>query len=67
MKDYILDHNFGNYESENNIKKLKIKNKEDLCKYLLNALPNVLNARVDDDFIIKFNDGSVYALLLESK
>lgn len=62
-KDYILDHKWGSYERK--INKLKLRNLEDLKKYLINILPTIYIAEITQDFTFKFLNGNKYKIMLE--
>ena len=64
-KDYVLDHDWGSYESVDRINKLLLRNEEDLKKYLYQVLTTIYNAKVEEDFTITFENGTKVKLILE--
>lgn len=59
MKDYVLSHNWGSFESDQSIKKLKLRNKEDFEKYFINFALTEYRAKIEKLFFLIFDDKKI--------
>lgn len=64
-KDYVLDHDWGCYDSENTINKLMLRNADDFMKYFDNEIGNQYIAEMIDKYILQFEDGKIMQFELE--
>ncbi len=59
-KDYVLDHNWGSYDSNKSVNKLMLRNVEDFIKYFDNEMNNSQYiAEIVDKYKFKFKDGTI--------
>lgn len=59
MKDYVLSHNWGSFESDQSIKKLRLRNKEDFKKYFINFALTEYRAKIEELFFLIFDDKKI--------
>ena len=59
MKDYVLSHNWGSFESDQSIKKLRLRNKEDFKKYFINFALTEYRAKIEKLFFLIFDDKKI--------
>ena len=64
-KDYVLDHNWGSYNSDETINKLMLRNIDDFIKYFDNEIDNQYIAENVGKYIFKFDDGEILQFRLE--
>ena len=62
MKDYILDHDWGSYNSDKTVNKLMLRNEYDFQKYFDMNIKQMFDATVTDDYKIIFFDGEIYQI-----
>ena len=58
-KDYVLDHDWGDYNSEDTINKLMLRNIDDFMKYFDKEIQNQFVATMIEKYVFKFEDGLV--------
>lgn len=66
-KEYVLNHDFGYDRGKEleTLKKLKLRNKDDLCIYVNDVITNAFDAKYQDN-VIEFNqDKSKYKVVIE--
>lgn len=64
-KDYVLDHNWGDYDGKA-IKKLLLRNTDDFIKYFYELVfDKTFNAKVVARNQLMFDDFSVFAMVTE--
>ena len=59
MKDYVLSHNWGSFESDQSIKKLRLRNEEDFKKYFINFALTQYRAKIEELFFLIFDDKKI--------
>lgn len=66
-KDYVLDHDWGSYESDETINKLMLRNTDDFMKYFDNEMTNNLMyvAEIIGKYMYKFKDGTIIQFIPE--
>ncbi len=58
MNDYVINHNFDSWESDKTIKKLKIRNINDLRTYLDLLLLDIFDGKISNNSIVLSNGES---------
>ena len=66
-KEYVLDHNWGSYNTPESINKLALRNEDDALDYFKTILIPLFNMIEIDEDIFKFEDGSVFQITLSVK
>ena len=66
-KDYVLDHDWGSYNSNDTVNKLLLRNEEDFFKYFDKEILNQYNAQVIDKYTFRFEDGETIQFVVEIK
>lgn len=66
-KDYVLDHDWGSYGSDETINKLMLRNTDDFMKYFDNEMTNNLMyvAEIIGKYMYKFKDGTIIQFIPE--
>ena len=66
-KDYVLDHDWGSYHSDETINRLMLRNIDDFMKYFDNEMTNksLYNAEIIGKHIFKFDDGTTIQFIPE--
>ena len=66
-KDYVLDHDWGSYESDETINKLMLRNTDDFMKYFDNEMTTNLMyvAEIIGKYMYKFKDGTIIQFIPE--
>ncbi|MBQ4558554.1 MAG: hypothetical protein IJA61_04200 [Clostridia bacterium] len=64
MKEYINNHNWGSFDSIDKIKKLTLRNFNDLKKYLEMFSQIIFEAKISKNLILDFFNGK-YLIQLE--
>jgi len=65
-KDYVLDHDWGSYDSDETINKLMLRNTEDFIKYFNNEMSNPRYvAETVGQYMFKFQDGTIIQFIPE--
>ena len=66
-KEYVLDHDWGSYESDETINKLMLRNTDDFMKYFDNEMTTNLMyvAEIIGKYMYKFKDGTIIQFIPE--
>ncbi|MBQ7351722.1 MAG: hypothetical protein IJW59_02500 [Clostridia bacterium] len=66
-KDYVLNHDWGSYNSNDTINRLMLRNTDDFMKYFDNEMVNntQYNADIVGKYMFKFEDGAIIQFVLE--
>ena len=66
-KDYVLDHDWGSYDSDDTINKLMLRNTDDFMKYFDNEFTNNPQyiAEIVGKYMFKFKDGTIIQFVPE--
>ena len=66
-KDYVLDHDWGSYNSDETINKLMLRNTDDFMKYFDNEMTNNPQyiAEIVGKYMFKFEDGTIIQFIPE--
>ena len=66
-KDYVLDHDWGSYDSNDTINKLMLRNTDDFMKYFDNEMTNNPQyiAEIVGKYMFKFKDGKTIQFIPE--
>ena len=66
-KDYVLDHDWGSYASDETINKLMLRNTDDFMKYFDNEMTTNLMyvAEIIGKYMYKFKDGTIIQFIPE--
>lgn len=65
LKDYVFDHNWGSYDSDETINKLMLRNQDDFMKYFFINIHRFYNAQILDNYKFRFDDGTIVEFTLE--
>ena len=64
-KDYVLDHDWGYYNSNDTINKLMLRNVDDFMKYFDKEIMEKYIAEKVGKYTFKFEDGTIIEFVLE--
>ena len=65
LKDYVFDHNWGSYNSNNTINKLMLRNQDDFMKYFFINIHRFYNAQILGNYKFRFTNGTIVEFSIE--
>ena len=65
LKDYVFNHDWGSYDSNDSINKLMLRNVDDFMKYFFMNIHIFYNAQILDKYKFKFYDGTIVEFIIE--
>ena len=64
-KDYVLDHDWGSYNSDKTVKKLMLRDIDDFFKFFDNEIKNLYIAEMINKYCFKFKNNDIVEFIVE--